>query len=112
MATGTGGGDCGYDFKIGERYLIYAHQWGSNRLTTSVCTRTRPYAKADEDLEFLRNLSSFAPGVTIYGEIKRNRQNVATGDVMPVGPLADASLIIEGGESGRRFERTLRAAIV
>jgi hypothetical protein len=97
VATGTGGGDCGYEFKLGERHLVYAHRWGEgNRLITSICTRTQPYVKADEDLEFLRNLSSLAPGITIYGEVKRQRQNVAKGEVTPVGPLADAALIVAG----------------
>ena len=28
VGTGTGGGDCGYDFTRGERYLVYADQRG------------------------------------------------------------------------------------
>jgi len=106
VGTGIGGGDCGYDFKMGERYIVYAHRYDeSNRLTTSICTRTKLLPKADEDLQFLRNLSSSAPGVTIYGEIKRQRANIAKGDMTPLGPLADAALIVEG-ESERREIRT------
>src|SRR5262245_28995952 len=26
VVTGTGGGDCGYNFKQGERYLVYAYR--------------------------------------------------------------------------------------
>src|SRR5690349_15810760 len=42
VITGLGGGDCGYAFKAGERYLVYAHG-GNNgsRLTVSSCSRTR-----------------------------------------------------------------------
>ncbi len=68
ILTGGGGGDCGYRFQIGERYLIYAHNY-KNRLTTSICTRTKSFASASEDLAFLGNLSSAARGATIYGQV-------------------------------------------
>src|SRR5262245_63030054 len=44
VMTGIGGGDCGYDFKIGEQYLVYAYrdQQKKEMLSTGVCTRTRP----------------------------------------------------------------------
>src|SRR6266850_1294911 len=103
VATGMGGGDCGYGFKLGERYLVYAYRYGeNNRLATGICTRTKPYASANEDLAFLGTLSSVAPGVTIYGEIRRQRERVAKGDTVPVGPLEDAALVVEG--EGERKE--------
>jgi len=40
---------CGYPFKVGEEYLVYA----SESLRTSVCTRTKNLEDAAEDLEFL-----------------------------------------------------------
>jgi 5-hydroxyisourate hydrolase-like protein (transthyretin family) len=64
--TGSGGGDCGYNFTVGERYLVYANLY-QNRLGTSICSRTKPFALANEDLAFLGNLSSAAPGATIQG---------------------------------------------
>jgi hypothetical protein len=66
--TGSGGGDCGYEFKIGERYLVYAYHY-EGRLSTSICTRTRPFTRATEDIEFLGNLSSAPAGATIHGQI-------------------------------------------
>jgi hypothetical protein len=72
VLTGSGGGDCGYDFTIGERYLVYAHLY-NNRLVTGICTRTRLFAQAGEDLGFLGNLSSAAPGATIHGEVVRGQ---------------------------------------
>jgi 5-hydroxyisourate hydrolase-like protein (transthyretin family) len=69
--TGNGGGDCGYGFRIGERYLVYAYR-SQNRLVTTICSRTRPFANANEDLAFLGNLSSAAPGATIHGQIVRD----------------------------------------
>jgi hypothetical protein len=69
--TGRGGGDCGYGFRIGERYLVYASNY-QNRLTTGICSRTTPFSKATDDLAFLGTLSSATPGATIYGQVVRN----------------------------------------
>lgn len=79
--TGVGGGDCGYQFKIGTRYLVYAHSY-QNRLSTSICTRTKSFASANEDLAFLGNLSSAAPGATIYGEIVNRKPESVSSDVL------------------------------
>src|SRR6185369_8419633 len=59
--SGTGGGDCGYWFKRGETYLVYAYG-KPDELSTGICTRTRPVAKAEEDLAFLRNLPKKGSG--------------------------------------------------
>jgi hypothetical protein len=40
--TGRGGGDCGYNFEIGGKYLVYAGG-SQEELGTSICTRTKPY---------------------------------------------------------------------
>ena len=50
--TGLGGGDCGYGFKEGQRYLIYAHG-EPNALSTNICTRTRHIDDAEQDLKEL-----------------------------------------------------------
>ena len=43
--TGAGGGDCGYQFKVGSSYLVYA-SLHDGRLGTNICTPTRPSAGA------------------------------------------------------------------
>jgi hypothetical protein len=52
VVTGVGGGDCGYAFEAGKRYLVYASS-DEGKLRTSLCTRTRPAAQAEEDLAAL-----------------------------------------------------------
>jgi len=48
------GFSCGYDFKQGETYLVYASGKAKNRwLTTTRCTRTRKLEDAQEDLRDL-----------------------------------------------------------
>lgn len=98
VVTGGGGGDCGYDFRIGERYLVYAHSY-ENTLATSICSRTRPFTRADEDLEFLGNLSSAPRGATIYGQVLR--EQMAKNDVSSLPP--DVVVNIEGPDVRREI---------
>jgi hypothetical protein len=69
--SGIGGGDCGYGFKIGEQYLIYAYrdQQKKEMLSTSICARTRPIRNADDDLEYIQGLSKASPGGWVFGEV-------------------------------------------
>jgi len=60
IATGMGGGDCGYPFQAGADYVVYAYQNAEGRLETGICSRTRPTAQAAEDLQYFR-LKANAP---------------------------------------------------
>ena len=52
VLTGYGGGDCGYGFEIGEKYLVYAYS-SEGSLNANICSRTTPLANAQEDLDTL-----------------------------------------------------------
>ena len=92
--TGSGGGDCGIRFGMGQRYLVYAYRYG-DKLSTTMCTRTTSFIQANEDLAFLGTLSSAAPGVTIYGGISDHREGKN-------GPLSSDVLVTIEGESERK----------
>lgn len=50
----TAAGDCGYDFQLGETYLVYANnEEGADYYFTSTCMRTKRLSEAGEDLEYL-----------------------------------------------------------
>lgn len=51
VSTGMGGGDCGYEFKEGERYFVYAY--GENSLGVGICSRTKLLSAAGDDLSAL-----------------------------------------------------------
>ncbi|RIW34649.1 hypothetical protein D3H55_09035 [Bacillus salacetis] len=57
ITTGSGGGDCGIEFREGEDYLVYARQsdmyGGSGDLVTIMCDRTAKLTEAVEDMELL-----------------------------------------------------------
>ena len=44
---------CGYDFQVGESYLVYVQIADDNELWTGICSRTMELAKATEDLQIL-----------------------------------------------------------
>ena len=63
--------DCAYRFQEGLRYLVYAYPHGSTgKLTTSICTRTRPISEASEDLEYLNKKDDPSHGAGIEGMVE------------------------------------------
>lgn len=50
VRTSVGGASCGYDFKLGESYIVYASLSQDGELVTSICTRNNPTHKAAQDL--------------------------------------------------------------
>ena len=96
VTTGSGSGDCGYHFTVGERYLVYAYFY-ENRLGTSICTRTRPFARAQDDLAFLGKLSSAAPGATIQGIVGRAQSPKPDSSPLP----SDIRVVISGNNTRR-----------
>jgi hypothetical protein len=62
IVTGLGAGDCGYPFEPGGEYIVYAHKNGEGQLETSICSRTRPLARADEDLRYFMGTTGLHTG--------------------------------------------------
>jgi hypothetical protein len=99
--TGSGGGDCGFQFQTGQRYLVYAYRY-KDRLSTSICSRTKPFNKATEDIAFLGTLSSAAPGVTIYGTVTYSPTVDSNGSEVKGKPLSGDVLVSIEGESEQK----------
>jgi protocatechuate 3,4-dioxygenase beta subunit len=93
VRTGSGGGDCGYGFQLGGRYLVYAYE-ASGKLFTGICSRTRPLSEASEDLAYFRSLDTAKPGATISGEVKRVDQNAPFEERLK--PVANVKIVIDG----------------
>jgi 5-hydroxyisourate hydrolase-like protein (transthyretin family) len=96
VITGWGGGDCGYGFQVGKRYLVYAYRDAKdNRLSTSICTRTRLLADADDDLAFIRALPTSGMEGMVFGTVGRRNYEWKEGEQW-FKPVADAEVTIEG----------------
>jgi hypothetical protein len=94
--SGTGGGDCGYWFLRGQRYLVYAYGESQDSLGTNICTRTRLLADAGEDLEFLRNLPRQGTGSRIYGTVAAALKDPKSTDWRTPKALVGVTVKIEG----------------
>jgi hypothetical protein len=106
VATGRGGGDCGYPFVRGGRYLVYAY---SNRrgdgISTGICAPTKLATEATDELKFLRSLSSRAAGVTLSGAVMTSYHS-PDGAPPPVDKRTIGLPLIIEGEGVRREAQT------
>ena len=73
VRTGLGGGDCGYSFVAGQRYLVDAYDAGSEssvRLATGICSATAPEDRAGIELTELRARASGNRVPDLNGQVR------------------------------------------
>ena len=58
ILTETSSDACGYNFQVNNEYLVYGYNYGGD-IYTNICTRTNLLEYANEDLDYLNNLSIF-----------------------------------------------------
>ena len=108
VRTGAGGGDCGFDFRQNENYLVYASRSPlTGRLETGICTRTATAEEAATDLVFLRGLGEAEPLASVYGVAYRDRETPPFGALLdrpldPGGPLGGVEVFLEGRDGAYR----------
>ncbi|MGB7209178.1 MAG: carboxypeptidase-like regulatory domain-containing protein [Pyrinomonadaceae bacterium] len=121
ILTGGGGGDCGYPFKVGEKYLVFAtllnHDSGRNvvartvfgnpnkyerkivglGLSTNICTFTNNLKNNQDELEIIRAFRSGKPETRIYGRVAEYVYDF-DGGVMSkyVGPMSGIEVVAVG----------------
>jgi protocatechuate 3,4-dioxygenase beta subunit len=96
VITGWGGGDCGFGFSVGERYLVYAYrEEKGQRLGTSICTRTRLLSEAGDDLAFVKSLPSSSANGLVFGTVSKRNFEWKEGDSWEK-PVADVAVTVEG----------------
>ena len=66
--TADSDGSCGYDFKPGHRYLVFARKRPADgRWVASLCSATQPYDGTGESAAFLASLTEPAKGGRVFG---------------------------------------------
>jgi hypothetical protein len=96
ILTGSGGGDCGFDFREGKDYLVYAGpQQESGKLYTSICTRTRLLSEARDDLDYFTKKDDPALGAGIEGDIFQLSRD-ARNNTQVTGPMAGITITVSG----------------
>lgn len=107
VLTGSGGGDCGYPFKAGEEYLVYASRRSdADELSTGICSRTKAAVQAAADLEYARAAAGGrAPGGRVTGSVRVHMRDLARSRrrVRPV-PLAGVTVLLTQNGAALRAE--------
>ena len=64
-------GACGYDFKVGHRYLVFASKRRADgRWVASYCSATQPYDGTGETAAFVASLAEPGKGGRVFGSIR------------------------------------------
>lgn len=96
IVTGRGGGDCGYSFTTGGRYVVYASKTPSGRLSTGICSRTRPLDKAEGDIRYLTSMPATGTGGRVYGRVHESRRDPAEERAVDYGPVDGVTISLRG----------------
>lgn len=90
------GTNCDYEFKAGDRYLVFAYKNSkTGTFHTNICSGTGPLAENNEGLAYLRSVVKQAPGATLFGEVARETYGP---DGIGGEPIAKAEVILINGK--------------
>ena len=99
VVTPGSGLACGYEFKEGQRYLVYANRSADGAgLVTGMCSRTRLFANANEDLRLLQTPAPNGTRARIYGTVFQQEEDLATDQQRPYGPVSDFLVTVRGAD--------------
>lgn len=89
------GGNCGYTFAVGERYVVYARRAVGGQLTTNMCGTKRASAAAI-DLAFLKEIAGPPRGVRVFGHVRRLEYDLVSFSTRDYGGVAAARVQVVG----------------
>ena len=90
ITTGQGGGDCGFNFKEGQEYLVYVNKstmYGGKTLVSTICDRTNELSVLQEDLKILGEGQPPIEDVDLTGKHKGNQYYIWGAAVIVIGIL-------------------------
>jgi hypothetical protein len=96
VRTGSGGGDCGFAFTAGQRYIVYAYRHAQGWLGTGICTRTRLASEAADDLAYFGALPPTGAGARMFGTVNHWEHDPAKRTNVQHGPVADVQVLLRG----------------
>jgi hypothetical protein len=100
VRTNIGGGSCGYYFSPGKRYLVYAgFDSQTGEYWTSICSRTRPLEKAQDDLAYILGQADKKAKNGISGTVVMRAVNfVGRHYSSDLGPVAGVTVAAQSGQ--------------
>ena len=102
VVTADQGAACGFDFKPGRRYLVFAWKRPlDGRWSVSLCSATREFDGSGDAARFLASLSKPPAGGRIFGSVKAFERHFDTEHSTTERPV-DATVRLIGGGQDRR----------
>jgi len=90
------GTNCDYEFKPGDRYLVFAYKNSkTGTFHTNICSGTGPLAENNDGLAYLRSIVKQPPGAMLSGEVVRETNGP---DGIGSEPIAKAEIILINGK--------------
>lgn len=106
VITSSQSSACGYNFEVGQEYVVYAYQnKETGKLGTGICTRTRPIERAEEDLKYFREIAAGPKDISIYGGVFRTFTKKNDEPYRKPEPLANITLSLSNGEKAVTNEK-------
>jgi hypothetical protein len=105
LYTGRGGGDCGYPFVVGERYVVYAVNL-QGHLATAICTQTAPAATMSATIRELRKLRDEGRSDDLFGNISIAPRNASVEGWLTARPFPKITVRATGKKGLRAFPVT------
>jgi len=90
--SGGEDGDCGYRFKLNERYVVFTHQGTEGRLFATICNGTRSLSEARALLPQLRAMRKGQRVASVFGVLRRADPPFLAPENDPNDPLPNISL--------------------
>jgi hypothetical protein len=101
VSTGLGNGDCGYPFRVGMAYLVYASN-NNGKLSTSICSGTSPEVMVSATLKELRALRDGTRMDDLFGTVVMTENGPSSEALTVTRPLPNV-LVHATGSHGSVF---------
>jgi len=95
------GVNCGYTFRVGESYVVYAGAAPGGQLTTNMCSGTKLAKDAAADLAFLKEVAGPPRGVRVFGHVRRIEEDLVSFGRRDYGGVAGARVEVIGDRASR-----------
>ena len=86
--SGGDDGDCGYNFKLGDQYIVFTQQENEGRLFATICNGTRPATEGRALIPQLRAMKNHQHVASVFGVLRRSDPPLLAPSDDPEDPLA------------------------
>ena len=102
VVTAESDASCGYNFKPGRRYLVFAWKRPvDGRWSVSLCSATHEFDGSGDDARFLASLARPPAGGRVFGSVKSFERNFDTEHSTTQRDVESAVRLIGGGQERR-----------